>query len=276
MAGRNYILLGAGMTTQNVKIIRDLDYQLLQSQKMEFISTLASGVAHNFNNILTIIIGACTLLEMKPVCSSDQALYISRIRSAAERAANLTQSLLAFSSNQAIYKRSEDLSQIVRNMQTFLGRIIGENIRLSTEFTGKPVIVLVDRGQIELVLMNLAANSRDAMPHGGNLRMTLSIELFTADVLEQERFRTGYYAVITVTDTGEGMDKESQQRIFEPFFTTKEPGMGTGLGLSMVYGIIRQHNGEMRVQSEPGEGTIFSIYLPLCDQSFQGEGLLSS
>lgn len=255
------------MTKHNVWIKPDLDECQLQSQNMESIGTLAGGVAHEFNNILTVVIGACTLLEMKPASSFDQEEYITQIRTAAERAAHLTQSLLAFSRKQTICKRCEDLALIIRNQRPFLGRIIGEDIRFSVGFPESPVMVMVDRVQIEQVLIDLAANSRDAMQDGGNLDLTLSVPDSSLDDLEAEEERTGDdYALITVTDTGAGMDMATQQRIFEPFFTTKDPGKGIGLGLSMAYGIIRQHDGVIQVQSEPGEGTVFRIYLPLRDQ----------
>ncbi len=237
-----------------------------RSQELESIGTLAGGVAHDFNNILTVIIGACTLLEMNAADYPDQMPFVSRIRNYAERAAQLTQDLLVLSRRQAIVMRPEDLAEVFHDMHRFLGSIIGEGIQLITDQREKRVMVMVDRGQIEQVLMNLAANSRDAMPRGGVLRMRLSRFKNDGAQPHLEGYPSGDYALITVSDTGTGIDRENLCRIYEPYFTTKELHAGAGLGLSVVYGIISQHNGAIHVQSSPGEGTTFSIYLPICDQ----------
>jgi len=251
------------MTVQNMAIAARQEESILQLQRMESVVTLAGGIAHDLNNMLTVIIGACSLLEMRPTSKSDHDAYLGQIRSAADRAANLTQSLLAFSRKQAISMQQEDLAQVIRNMQTFLGRSIGDAICFSSRLPPNPVMVMVDRGQIEQVLMNLAANSRDSMPNGGNLNISLSVTHVNEPFPGCEGFKPGEYALISVTDTGTGMDKATQQRIFEPFFSTKEPGSGIGLGMSVAYGIVRKHDGIIQVQSEPGEGTIVKIFLPL-------------
>jgi nitrogen-specific signal transduction histidine kinase len=237
-----------------------------RSQKLESIGTLAGGVAHDFNNILTVIIGACTLLEMNAADYPEQMPFVSRIRNYAERAAQLTQDLLVFSRRQAVVMKPEDLAELFHDMHRFLGSIVGEDIQLITDQQEKTVMVMVDRGQIEQVLMNLAANSRDAMPCGGVLRMRLSRVTNDGALPHLEGYPLGDYALITVSDTGTGIDRENLCRIYEPYFTTKELHAGAGLGLSVVYGIISQHDGVICVQSSPGEGTTFSIYLPICDQ----------
>lgn len=239
---------------------------LSRSQNLESIGTLAGGVAHDFNNILTVIIGACTLLEMNATAYPEQMPFVSRIRNYAERAAQLTQNLLAFSSRQAIVMRPENLTEVFHDMRRFLGSIIGEDIQLITEQPDGSLMVMVDRGQIQQVLMNLAANSRDAMPQGGVLSMALSRVTHDGSLPELEGYPPGEYALISVSDTGTGIDRESLCRIYEPYFTTKDLGAGAGLGLSVVYGIISQHEGAIHVQSSPGEGTTFRIYLPLREQ----------
>lgn len=239
---------------------------LRQSQKLESIGTLAGGVAHDFNNILTVIMGACSLLKLNAVDDPEQMKFVTQINNSAEQAARLTQSLLAFSRRQKISKQPKDLGYIVKIMQDFLGRIVGEDILLTTYLPDKPLMVMFDCGQIEQVLMNLAANARDAMPHGGILNIAVSQVENDGTVPELEGCRSGGYALITVSDSGEGIAKAIQQRIFEPYFTTKIMAKGTGLGLSMAYGIVRQHDGAIHVYSEPGEGTIFKIYLPMRDQ----------
>jgi Na+/proline symporter/signal transduction histidine kinase/CheY-like chemotaxis protein len=241
-----------------------LEEQLRQSQKMEAIGTLAGGVAHDFNNILTAIIGYGNLLKMQIKEDDPLANYIDQILSSSERAANLTQSLLAFSRKQMISPRPVNLNDIVRRVEKLLQMVIGEDIELKTELSSGDLIVMADSSQIEQVLMNLSTNAKDAMPHGGILKIkTARAELGMKFLSTHEYIKPGIYALISVSDTGTGMDEKTKQRIFEPFFTTKEVGKGTGLGLSMVYGIIKQHNGEISVNSELGKGTTFNIYLPL-------------
>jgi PAS domain S-box-containing protein len=241
-----------------------LEQQLLQAQKMEAIGQLAGGIAHDFNNILTAIIGFGTLLKIET--SKDDLLrsYVTQILTSAERAANLTQALLAFSRRQIISPRPMNLNEIIQGVERLLSRLIGEDIELSTFLTDKELTVMADSGQIETVLMNLATNARDAMPDGGSLIIKTELTEINHEFIKAYGYgRPGFYALISVEDTGHGMDEKTKERIFEPFFTTKEVGKGTGLGLSMVYGIIQQHDGYINVYSEPGKGSTFKIYLPL-------------
>lgn len=243
---------------------KSLEAQLLHAQKMEAVGTLAGGVAHDFNNILTAIIGYATLLQLKMQKDDPAISFVENILSSSERAANLTQSLLAFSRKQVVTKQPVKVNDVIMRVERLLHRLIGEDINLRANLTGRDTTVLADAAQLEQVLMNLATNARDAMPDGG----VLSIETDIADVdHEYVRIhgygREGLYARITVSDTGAGMDHETQARIFEPFFTTKGSGKGTGLGLSIVYGIIKSHGGYINCYSEPGVGATFRIYLPL-------------
>ena len=267
--------LGAVVSLHDVTMVKALEEHIRQAQKLESIGTLAGGVAHDFNNILTVIIGAAALLELNVADDPEQMELVAQISHSAERATKLTQSLLAFSRKQAINKQPEDVGSVVTTMQDFFGRIIGEDILLTTYLPDEALMVTIDRGQIEQVLMNLAINARDAMPHGGVLDIVVSPVENDGTQLDLEGCRYGHYALITVSDTGEGIDPETAKRIFEPFFTTKLLGKGTGLGLSMAYGIIRQHDGVIQVESTQGEGATFKIYLPLRDQSEKPVSVLS-
>jgi len=245
---------------------KKLQEQLRQAQKMEAIGHLAGGVAHDFNNILSAIIGYAHLTMMKLKSDDPLRMNIEHILSSSERAANLTRSLLAFSRKQLIIPKPVNINHIVLNIKKILDRIIGEDIDLKVIFDSEDLIVTGDRGQIEHALMNLATNARDAMPGGGALTMTIrEVEVDDKFIQMHKEGKRGTYASITVSDTGIGMDKKTIENIFEPFFTTKEVGKGTGLGLAMVYGTIKQHNGFINVYSEPGEGTTFNIYLPLVE-----------
>jgi len=244
---------------------RKLEAQLQQSQKMEAIGILAGGVAHDFNNILTTIIGNASLALMN--VSKDDTLReeIEEIKIAGERAASLTRQLLAFSRKQIIHPKILDLNELLTDIEKMLGRLIGEDIELLTIPGPALWQVEADPGQMEQVIMNLAINARDAMPKGGKLTVeTANVDLdrnyFRKHGIEKEQ--PGTYVMLAVSDTGIGMDKETQEHIFEPFFTTKEIGKGTGLGLSTVYGIVKQNNGFIWVYSEPGQGSTFKIYLP--------------
>jgi PAS domain S-box-containing protein len=238
--------------------------QLRQSQKMEAIGLLAGGVAHDFNNMLTAIIGYGSVLQMKMADDDPLGPSVDKLLAVVDRAAGLTQSLLAFSRKQEINLQPVNLNDIIGKVEKFLARIIGEDIEFHTTFRGAPLIVTADSGQIEQVLMNLATNARDAMPHGGLLSIVTEATEMSDDYLKAHGYgEPGMYALVSVTDTGTGMDATTTKRIFEPFFTTKEPEKGTGLGLAVVYGIVKQHGGYINVYSEPGQGTTFRIYLPL-------------
>jgi len=245
-----------------------LEAQLRQAQKMEAIGQLAGGVAHDFNNILSAIIGFGTLLEMGLDRNNPAHDHLKQILSAADRATRLTQSLLAFSRKQIINPRHIDLNDIVRDIEKMLNRLITEDIDLRICLDEKELSVLADQGQIDQVLVNLVTNARDAMPHGGRLTIrTSDIEPPPDMLIAQHSDGPATCALLEVSDTGEGIDIRVKDRIFEPFFTTKEVGKGTGLGLSMVYGIIKQHDGHITANSEPGQGTTIRIYLP-----FAGNG----
>jgi PAS domain S-box-containing protein len=241
-----------------------LEQQLIQAQKMEAIGQLAGGIAHDFNNILTAIIGYGNLLKTE--VSHDKLLssYATNILNSAERAASLTHNLLAFSRKQMINPSPSYIDTIINGLKAFLPRLIGEDIELSISVSQRELTVIVDSSQIEHVLMNLATNARDAMPDGGHLTITTDQVVLDNEFIKAHGYgKIGTYALISVDDTGHGMDDETKGRLFDPFFTTKEVGKGTGLGLSMVYGIIKQHNGYIDVQSELGKGSTFNIYLPL-------------
>lgn len=240
-----------------------LEQQLFQAQKMEAVGQLAGGIAHDFNNILTAIIGYGNLLKAQ-MPDGPLMTYLDHILDSADRAAKLIQDLLAFSRRQMISPRLINLNEIVKGIENILSRLIGDDIELSVQFTDSKLAVIADGTQIEQVLMNLATNARDAMPDGGSLYISTELAYIDDRFIKTYGYgRAGEYALITFSDTGSGMDEKTKEKIFEPFFTTKEVGKGTGLGLAMVYGIVKQHNGYVNVYSEAGNGTTFRIYLPL-------------
>jgi len=240
---------------------------------MEAIGRLAGGVAHDFNNLLTVILGYTQILADGLPASSRLAESTSQIRAAADRASGITRQLLAFSRKQVLSPRIIDLNEIMLNLDSLLRRLIGEDIEVLTVPASKLGVVKADPGQIEQVLMNLALNSRDAMPEGGKLTLeTANVELDDGYVNEHQPIEPGRYVMLAVSDTGLGMSPEVQARAFEPFFTTKEVGKGTGLGLSTVYGIVKQSGGYIWVYSEPERGTTFKIYFPRVDQASPSTG----
>ena len=259
-----------GRITSVIETINDitervkLEEQLRHVQKMEALGTLSGGIAHDFNNILNVIIGFGTLIEMNMREDDPLRLHLSEIFKAAERATSLTQGLLAYSRKQRINPEPVNLNDIIKRVEKFLSRLIGEDIDLQIKLTEEDITVFADAGQMEMVLMNLATNARDAMPKGGTLSIRSERAEFDREYTMTHAYaKPGQYGLISVSDTGFGMDNRTKERIFEPFFTTKDIGKGTGLGLATVYGIIKQHKGYINLYSEPDKGTVFKIYLPL-------------
>lgn len=243
---------------------KSLEIQLQQAQKMEAIGQLAGGIAHDFNNILTAIIGYSEVILLRMGGDSPFRHHMEQVLQSAERAAELTKGLLAFSRKQVLDTRLLDLCDVIRGMKLMLSRIIPEDIDFRTTVAEERLTVMADKSQIEQVVMNLVTNSKDSMPEGGTLSIDVSAVSMDEKFAHTHGFAdAGKYACISVSDTGHGMDSETQRKIFEPFFTTKEVGKGTGLGMAIIYGIIKQHNGVINVYSEPGRGTTFRIYLPL-------------
>jgi PAS domain S-box-containing protein len=268
---KNEIIALLGIT-RDITERRKLEDQLRQSQKMESVGTLAGGVAHDFNNILTAISGYGHLALMKMTPGDPNRMNIQQILESADRAAHLTRDLLLFSRKQPIDRKPVDLNEGIQRLSKFLARVIGEDIAFKTTLSGGAIPVLADAYQIDQVLMNLATNARDAMPKGGAFTITTEqVWLNESFTFSRGLGMSGKYAVISVSDTGQGMDEETRQRVFEPFFTTKEVGKGTGLGLSVVYGIVQQHDGQVTVYSEPGHGTTFRIYLPINETNISAE-----
>ncbi|MBI3379039.1 MAG: PAS domain S-box protein [Nitrospirae bacterium] len=251
---------------QDITERRKLEEQLRHMQKMDAIGQFAGGIAHDFNNILTAIVGYGHIALMKMAADDPQRLNIEHMLKAADRAAHLTQNLLVLSRKQIMDRKPVDLNGIIRMVEKLLLRIIGEDIKVETILHEGAIDVFADSGQIEQVLMNLATNARDAMLRAARRTFTIATEVIELDnefIKIHGYGNPGAYALITVTDTGTGMDEATRERIFEPFFTTKEVGKGTGLGLSIVYGIIKQHDGYINCYSEIGKGTALKIYLPV-------------
>ncbi len=250
--------------------LRESEERLRQSHKLEAMGRLAGGIAHDFNNLLTAIIGYSDLALRRLHDNDPLRRNIDEIKKASNRAASLTHQLLAFSRKQVLQPKVLDLNEVVANMDAMLRRVIGEDIDLVTVLEPQLGHVRADPGQIEQVIMNLVINSRDAMPRGGKLTIkTGNVELDQAYSRSHASVRTGPYVMLAVSDTGTGMDPETQAHIFEPFFTTKEQGKGTGLGLATVYGIVKQSGGNIWVYSEVGRGTTFKIYLPPVAETVQ-------
>lgn len=242
---------------------RSLEQQVRHSQKMEAIGRLTGGIAHNFNNLLTLVYGYTELLQEKLGRGHPALSTVAEIQKAAERATTLTKQLLAFSRKQPLQPEIFSLHTAVEQMEKMLRRVIGEDITLEISLDPAPAKIRAEPGHVEQILMNFAVNARDAMPHGGRLTIrTENIVLAENDSLRVPTLSPGSYVTLEVSDTGVGMDAETQARIFEPFFTTKEKDKGTGLGLATVYGIVTQSGGHVTVSSQPGEGTTFQVFLP--------------
>ncbi len=263
----------AGKVVNFVTVKRDvtselmMEEQLRQSQKMEAVGRMAGGTAHDFNNILTAILGYCDLLLSRLREDDPIRKDLLEIRKAGDRGANITRQLLAFSRRQVLQPRVMNLNDVVAGIDTLLGRLLGEDIDIRFELYGGLGNVRIDPGQIEQVLVNLAVNARDAMPGGGTITISTANATFRDDRAPwQPPVPPGAYVMLTIADNGIGMDEETQSRIFEPFFTTKEKGKGTGLGLSTVYGIVTQSGGHVWADSAPGNGTTFRICLPRVDE----------
>jgi len=267
--GPECILLAIEDVTERKRAVAEqeiLRKQLIQAQKLESVGRLAGGMAHDFNNMLSIILGYGEKI-LNQLHHGDPLLDDAKeIVEAGKRSAALTRQLLAFSRRQTLQPEVLDLNAVVRNLEKMLRRLIGEDINLELSLSEDLERVMADPGQIEQVIMNLSVNARDAMPKGGNLIIeTANAELDEAYALNHTGVKPGKYVLLAVTDTGCGMDKDVLSQIFDPFFTTKEKGIGTGLGLSTVYGIVKQSEGNIWAYSEPGRGTTFKIYLPQTD-----------
>jgi len=254
-------VVGASATARNITAQKKIEAQLRQAQKMEAVGRLAGGVAHDFNNLLGIVTACSELLRNRV---DDKSLeYIDNIREAAKRGAALTRQLLAFSRRQPVQAQVLDLNQRLTEVSKLLNPLMGDDVEITLLPRSATAIVEADAGQLDQIVINLAANARDAMPHGGRLIIETGVfDLDETFVREHPAMTAGRYVMMAISDNGVGMDDATRSRIFEPFFTTKEMGKGTGLGLATVYGIVKQSGGDIWVYSEPDRGTTFKIYLP--------------
>ena len=262
-------VVGASAIARDVTAQRKTEDQLRQSQKMEAIGRLAGGVAHDFNNLLGIVT-ACTEL-LRPRIGADSQEYVDNIRDAAKRGATLTKQLLAFSRRQAVQSQILDLNDRLRDVSKLLDPLMGDDVDIVLAPRCASAIVEADAGQLDQVVVNLAVNARDAMPHGGKLIIETGVMNLDESFAREHSMTPGRYVMLAISDNGTGMDEAIRSRIFEPFFTTKETGKGSGLGLSTVYGIVKQAGGHIWVYSEPGRGSTFKIYLPCAEHKLGAE-----
>ena len=262
---------GTGAIIGGIELVREVterkrnEAQLIQAQKMEGIGHLAGGVAHDFNNVLSVVQGYADLLLIKRADDSVVTEYVAQIKQAVRRGTTITRQILAFSRKEAMTVQTADLNELVNALEKMLRRLVREDIDIQLQpSSAGPLLVSVDPGQIDQILINLTTNACHAMPNGGTFRIETRDTFIDEEFIKAHGYGVvGPYALLTVSDTGLGMTESVRQRIFEPFFTTKEVGTGTGLGLAMVYGIVQKHGGHINVYSEPGHGTVFRIYLPL-------------
>jgi signal transduction histidine kinase len=254
------------LVARRTKELAAVNEQLQQSQKMEAVGLLAGGIAHDFSNILTTIKGSVYLMHKNLDRSSPLMKYVEQVITSINKANNLSQSLLAFSRKQTITLRPVDFNGIIQRGTNLLSQLIGEHIELNMILTDRNPTVMADINQIEQILLNLATNARDAMPEGGKLSIQTDLMGIDEGFQKEHGYGTpGTYVLLTVSDTGVGMEEEIKGKIYEPFFTTKVLGKGSGLGLAVTYGIVKQHNGFIDVETAPGKGTTFRIYIPAAE-----------
>lgn len=254
------------------RTLHDTEEQLRQSQKMEAIGQLAGGIAHDFNNMLSVLQIYCHKVKETSGVSNDVKNYIDKILNVQARSAALTRQLLVFSRRQPCTLHPLDLNKSIESIQDMIESLVGSQIKVKIELTPSIQNILANESQIEQVIMNLSVNARDSMPKGGTLHIKTSHTTFKTDVMQgSAHLSKGHYAILEVSDTGQGIDPENLKKIFEPFFTTKPVGSGTGLGLSIIYGIVHQHNGSIEVTSVVNKGTSFKIYLPIVEGSLKVE-----
>ncbi len=255
------------MTCEDITEVKRLESRLNQVQKMESLGTLAGGIVHDFNNILTAIMGYASLIRMKVSKDVHVNAYVDQILSTSQKAADLTKGLLAFSRQQPVALAPININEAIKGTEKLLRKLITEDIELRISFTEDDTVVMADKSQVDQIFFNLTANAKDAMRKGGILSIETEIVFMDSRFIETGGFGSpGRYVMVRVSDTGHGMDETTREKIFEPFFTTKEVGKGTGIGLATVYGIVKQHNGYITVYSEPGQGTTFHVYLPSTDK----------
>lgn len=257
---------------KNITERKKLEERLRQVRKMEAVGRMAGGIAHDFNNILTAILGCGSLLQMKMDSHDPLLKYVEEILSASQKAADLTRTMLLFSRKQPLSSRPMNINEIISKSERLLKRLVTEDIVIKTVFTEEQPVIMCDDTRIDQVLFNLVSNARDAMPGGGVILIETTVAELDDEFIRMHGYaKPGSYAVVSISDTGKGMDEATQQRIFDPFFTTKEEGKGTGLGLSNVYGIVQQHDGFITVYSEPGTGTTFRLFFPLVRETAETE-----